>query len=85
MEAVEDDEKGRGPVKPVRDLHGSVQVGLLGRSNYCQTMIRHLECRVLDSCLSGLHELCPCKIDCEKGVVRPIEVERNCKRVQEFE
>ncbi len=37
MEAVEDDEKGRDPVMLVRDVHGLVQMSLLGRSNYCQT------------------------------------------------
>lgn len=69
----------------VSSVHGLVRVGLVGRSNYFQIMIRHLECRGLESWLSGLREPCPCKADREKGVVRPIGEERSSKRLRQFD
>ena len=74
MEVVEGDETGGNQVMLLGGVHvhGLVRVGLVGRSNYCQTTNRHSGCRGLESWLSGLHEPFSCRAYCEKGIGRQI-------------
>lgn len=60
----------------------------LGKSESLQVLLdndRHHEYRGVESWLSNLREPYPSEVDCEKGVLRPIGMERNCKRRRKFD
>lgn len=81
MGVVEDDKKA-GQVMLIAGLHGLMQVGVVGRSNCCQTKNRHLECRGLEFWLSGQREPFPCKVYYKQMGGRLIRDGRNGKRVK---